>query len=505
MTGLSPDQKAALEQQKAQCPFCKIVKGEIPSKKTFEDEKIIAVLDINPLTDGHTLILPKEHYPIMPLIPADEFIHLFITAKNYTACMKKALARTGATIFIANGFAAGQMSAHFLFHIIPREEGDGIFNFNLEGINPVDQQEYDQVYGLVKNNLPIMMNNHFKRQPVDWHNTQGNDNISQKYTKDKVIAIIEQNPQLKEFILASPDQFIEQSKQHDQLKQLFSDVDVLEVIKHYIPEFSPKENLRTTESINSSESLTSSNTPDSSASLELSGSSDSLSDIASLASGQTNLLSKKINYTKEQIMDLIMKSNKLREIIITDPSEFLKMLETNEKLKEIFEGNNPEEIMKEVRAVFSDHENDSLVTKEVKEDVKEDVKEEVKEDVKEEVKEDVKEEVLDGHNKESETSLQHAIELVNNSPKVREMIETEPEEFKKKIETNHKLNAMFNGVNIDNLISHFHRLKNKDNNHSDNNLGDNLGDNISNDTDDETDDSSDDETDDVLDLLGGEK
>ena len=64
---MSPEQIA--EMQKQQCIFCKIIKGDIPGKKVFQDDFVEAILDINPAAKGHTLVMPKEHYPILPVIP----------------------------------------------------------------------------------------------------------------------------------------------------------------------------------------------------------------------------------------------------------------------------------------------------------------------------------------------------------------------------------------------------------------------------------------------------
>lgn len=123
---LSPEQQKAIDAQKAQCPFCKIVKGEIPSKKVYEDDQLLAILDINPAAKGHLLVMPKEHYPIMPLIPQPIFEHLFTRTKQLSAAMKEGMLLFGNTLFIANGYAAGQQSSHFMLHLIPREAPDGL-------------------------------------------------------------------------------------------------------------------------------------------------------------------------------------------------------------------------------------------------------------------------------------------------------------------------------------------------------------------------------------------
>ncbi|PIZ51698.1 hypothetical protein COY27_02755 [Candidatus Woesearchaeota archaeon CG_4_10_14_0_2_um_filter_33_13] len=114
------------EFQKQQCVFCQIISNKIPSKKVYEDDKALAILDINPATKGHILILPKEHYSIMPQIPDKEMGHLFSVAKKISQTVLKVLKVSGTNLFIANGLAAGQRAQHFMLHVIPRKEGDKI-------------------------------------------------------------------------------------------------------------------------------------------------------------------------------------------------------------------------------------------------------------------------------------------------------------------------------------------------------------------------------------------
>ena len=77
------------EFQKQQCIFCQIISGKIPSKKIYEDEKAIAILDINPAAKGHVLVMPKEHYAIMPQMPDKEVAHLFKIAKKISQVILK--------------------------------------------------------------------------------------------------------------------------------------------------------------------------------------------------------------------------------------------------------------------------------------------------------------------------------------------------------------------------------------------------------------------------------
>ena len=127
LKNMSPEE--LLEFQKQQCIFCQIIGGGVPSKKLFEDDSILAVLDINPATRGHVLVLPKEHYAIMPQIPEQELGHLFTVSKKVSQAILKGLKVQGTSLFIANGLAAGQRAQHFMIHLIPRQEGDGILPF----------------------------------------------------------------------------------------------------------------------------------------------------------------------------------------------------------------------------------------------------------------------------------------------------------------------------------------------------------------------------------------
>lgn len=112
--------------QKKQCIFCHIISGKVQAKKIYEDDKTLAVLDINPANPGHILLLPKEHYSIMPQLPEDELKHIFMVAKSLSNAALKSLEATGTNIVVANGSAAGQKAQHFMVHIIPRKEDDNI-------------------------------------------------------------------------------------------------------------------------------------------------------------------------------------------------------------------------------------------------------------------------------------------------------------------------------------------------------------------------------------------
>ena len=105
------------------CIFCKIVKGEIPAKILYEDEKTLAFLDISPRSKGHTLIIPKEHYETFEELPEEVAIDLIKTIKKVIKRLKS-LNPDGYNILNNNRPVAGQEVPHVHFHIIPRYKGE---------------------------------------------------------------------------------------------------------------------------------------------------------------------------------------------------------------------------------------------------------------------------------------------------------------------------------------------------------------------------------------------
>ncbi len=108
-----------------ECIFCKIIKGEIPSYKVYEDDKIIAFLDINPTNKGHTLVAPKEHYE-NTLETSDKLVaHLAVVSKIISKAVIRATGTHACNIGINNGAESGQIIFHTHWHIIPRFANDG--------------------------------------------------------------------------------------------------------------------------------------------------------------------------------------------------------------------------------------------------------------------------------------------------------------------------------------------------------------------------------------------
>ena len=109
-----------------QCIFCQVISGAVPSRKVYEDEVVLAILDIRPASPGHLLIMPKQHVMTMSQLSPDAVARLGITAKVLSKVLLQSFQCNGTTLFVANGAAAGQRTPHFMMHLIPRQDDDGL-------------------------------------------------------------------------------------------------------------------------------------------------------------------------------------------------------------------------------------------------------------------------------------------------------------------------------------------------------------------------------------------
>ncbi|MFH5800235.1 HIT family protein [Haladaptatus sp. CMAA 1911] len=107
------------------CIFCQIVAGEIPSKTVYEDESVLAFLDVNPLAPGHTLVISKDHHETLGDVPKDTANDLFSVLHDLTPAVEAAVDADASNVAFNNGEAAGQEVPHVHGHIIPRFDGDG--------------------------------------------------------------------------------------------------------------------------------------------------------------------------------------------------------------------------------------------------------------------------------------------------------------------------------------------------------------------------------------------
>ncbi|MFA5125470.1 MAG: HIT family protein [archaeon] len=120
------------------CLFCKIVKHEMDAVTVFENEEVIAFLDINPAGPlvGHTVVISKEHYENIEEIPEKRLCEMMKIVKKLVPAIKKVSQADGVNIIQNNGKASGQFVPHIHFHIIPRKHGDGIW-FDTKRRNPM--------------------------------------------------------------------------------------------------------------------------------------------------------------------------------------------------------------------------------------------------------------------------------------------------------------------------------------------------------------------------------
>ncbi|MDY6853058.1 MAG: HIT family protein [Thermodesulfobacteriota bacterium] len=109
----------------ADCIFCKIVAGEIPSIKVYEDDGLLAFMDINPATRGHCLLIPKAHHKDIMAMPGDLLKDLVAAAQGLAKASVSALGADGVNLLQSNGLAANQIIPHFHLHIMPRWTNDG--------------------------------------------------------------------------------------------------------------------------------------------------------------------------------------------------------------------------------------------------------------------------------------------------------------------------------------------------------------------------------------------
>ena len=112
------------------CIFCRIVRKQAPASVVYEDDAVIAFLDIRPLNMGHTLVIPKAHYVDIFDAPEEQISQVHKVSKRIAIAVKKATGAEGVSIIQQNGKAAGQDIFHLHVHVVPRFEGQKLAAFN---------------------------------------------------------------------------------------------------------------------------------------------------------------------------------------------------------------------------------------------------------------------------------------------------------------------------------------------------------------------------------------
>lgn len=136
---------------KEDCIFCKIIAGEIPSFKLYENDATLAFMDINPASDGHALVIPKEHARDVHAVSEESIANTVITAKKIASAVEQTVAPGGINLVQCNGEAAGQSVFHFHMHVLPRRDGDELkMNW---GLKPGDMDAIGKLAEKIKENL----------------------------------------------------------------------------------------------------------------------------------------------------------------------------------------------------------------------------------------------------------------------------------------------------------------------------------------------------------------
>ncbi len=111
-----------------ECIFCKIISGDIPAHKVYEDNETLAFLDISPNNHGHTLVIPKDHFENIYTIPQETLCKMILTTQKLSVPIRQATQADGLSI-VMNTEIACHMKDHAHIHIIPRHENDGFPEF----------------------------------------------------------------------------------------------------------------------------------------------------------------------------------------------------------------------------------------------------------------------------------------------------------------------------------------------------------------------------------------
>lgn len=108
------------------CIFCKIIAGDLPSYIVYEDERVMAFFDILPISQGHTIVVPKNHVADLESLSEEDLIAMTRAIKKIGKAIIDGLGVKGYSVFLDNKSAANQHVPHVHFHVVPRAEGDGL-------------------------------------------------------------------------------------------------------------------------------------------------------------------------------------------------------------------------------------------------------------------------------------------------------------------------------------------------------------------------------------------
>ena len=131
------------------CIFCQIVSGDIPCYKIYEEEKVLAFADINPISSGHTLIIPKSHAENIWEIGDDDLAAVHRVSRRIAGAMRSALAPDGIAFLQLNGRAVNQLVMHYHLHLIPRKSDEPALTMTEWELVPGDMQQIEETAGRI--------------------------------------------------------------------------------------------------------------------------------------------------------------------------------------------------------------------------------------------------------------------------------------------------------------------------------------------------------------------
>jgi len=135
------------------CPFCKMVRHELPSVVIQEDKDILVIMDLYPATLGHILVLPKQHVEDIYQMSADLGAHIMAAAITVAKAVKQQLSPVGLNLIQSNETAAGQTVPHFHLHIVPRYKDDHVLLRFGHGNVPAKTEELERTALMIRSGL----------------------------------------------------------------------------------------------------------------------------------------------------------------------------------------------------------------------------------------------------------------------------------------------------------------------------------------------------------------
>ncbi|PHT44661.1 hypothetical protein CQW23_13819 [Capsicum baccatum] len=146
------------ENQKNTCVFCLIVRGKAPSIKVYEDEVCLCILDANPLCFGHSLVIPKSHFPSLQETPPSVVAAMSSKVPLISSAVMKATGCDSFNLLVNNGAAAGQVIYHTHIHIIPRKASDCLWTSESLSRCPLKSDEAQKLADGIRENLSFSNN-----------------------------------------------------------------------------------------------------------------------------------------------------------------------------------------------------------------------------------------------------------------------------------------------------------------------------------------------------------